>query len=155
MKQITSNKLLWCLITIEDPNFLPGKSIQEVVKLFLDKIEFKFATFDYIDGALTGELEEKESTILTVTDLMEKLLHVEQFVWGNFFLFKESPETWVAQKYIDYPLVIAQTDTTIRAVDGQYIYIYTPYQELVDLLKTNYVIESITEGPLNTLQYPE
>jgi hypothetical protein len=148
-------KLDWFLVTIDDPNFLPGLSIQKIIKLFITIIKFEFVTFNYLDGASLGCLEQKENIILSMDELMKELLPVEQIVWGNFFLFKEFPETWTDQKKLDYPIVIAKTDTTIRAVDGQYIYVYTTYQELVDLLKANYIIESITQGSLSALPYPE
>ncbi|CDR34678.1 hypothetical protein [Criblamydia sequanensis] len=54
-----------------------------------------------------------------------------------------------------YPYVISQSNTTLRAVDNQYFYVYTPYNQLVDALKANYTIEEIRKGTLDQLDYPE
>ena len=40
-------------------------------------------------------------------------------------------------------------------MDDQYIYVYTPYQEIVSLIKENYKIESINTDFLEHLEYPE
>lgn len=58
-------------------------------------------------------------------------------------------------KKAPYPFVISQSDTTVRAVDDTYIYIYTPFEEIVKLLKDNFQIESEKDGLLEDLDYPE
>jgi hypothetical protein len=150
-----SEKSNWNLIIIKDPNFLPGKSLYDVIKHCLNVVEFKFVVLDYIYGALTAALAEQEDQILFLGDVLEKLSDVVQFDWGDFFLFKEYPKDWSNPKGELYPFVVVQSDTTVRAVDDQYIYIYTPYQEVVDMIRSNYIVEEIKSGALDQLDYPD
>ena len=150
--KIDSNN--WTLITIDDPAFLPGESIFDIIQLIIKEIEFKFVIPDEIYGAGVGPLFKKENSILVIEEFLNLLSGVKQFDWGDLFLFKEYPKNWDNPGDGDYPYLIAQTETTVRAVDDQYIYIYTPYKEIVDVIKANYEIESIKNGPLESLDYP-
>lgn len=51
--------------------------------------------------------------------------------------------------------MIAQTDTTVRVIDNNYLYVYTPYLEVADLIRKNYVIESYQCASLEKYVYPE
>lgn len=74
---------------------------------------------------------------------------------GRFFLFQKFPKHWEnIDEIINYPDLIVQAGTTIRAVDDQYIYIYTKYIEVVNLIKDKYIVESIKTGSLSELDYP-
>lgn len=146
----------WYLITIDDdPNFLPGKSVFDLIQLFLKQIPFKYVILNDIVGAAEQAeyLREKEGEVLEIKELLENICEVIQFEWGDFFLFKESPDDWTDENMF-YPNLIKQTDTTIRTVDGEYLYIYTPYEEILKIIKENYTIESVKQGPLETLDYP-
>ena len=48
--------LKWTLVTIEDPEFLPGKSIVGIIKLIVEVITIKFVILDYINGAADNGL---------------------------------------------------------------------------------------------------
>lgn len=157
-----NEKCYWYLVTIDDPDFLLGKSIYNIIKLILTKIEFHYVILEYIDGSpksdhlgLITELQKKMGKVTDLNEIVESLSGVKQFDWGDFFLFREFPSQWDDPKGALYPHVIAQADTTVRAVDNQYIYIYTPYEEIVELIKSNYEIESLKVGSLNDLDYPE
>ena len=124
----------WYLITIEDPAFLPGISISNIIQLFLKNIEFKFVILNDLNGAGISSLLEIENEIIKIEDLLKIINQVIQFDWGDFFLFKEYPQNWKNLRKIPYyPNLVIQTDTTIRAVDDQYIYVYTPYDVIVNL----------------------
>lgn len=145
----------WHLLIIDDQNFLPGKSIYDVLQLLANVIKFNFVILNDINGANISSLIEKENTVTSLEEILNAICEVKQFDWGDFFLFKDYPINWQTFGNInDYPKLIAQTDTTVRAVDDQYIYVYTPYQEIVEVLKENYVIESIKKDLLNNLDYP-
>ncbi|WP_068471241.1 hypothetical protein [Candidatus Protochlamydia phocaeensis] len=124
-------------------------------------MSFKFIILDYIEGSgkkdgVISSLKKKQGMAIKLDQFLQELNDVKQFDWGDFFLFKEFPESWEDPKGALYPYVVAQTNTTIRAVDNQYIYVYTPYRELVDLIKNTYpTIESIKEDALNNLDFPE
>jgi len=152
---ICKKNSIWTLITITDPNGLPGKSIFDVILILRRFIEFKFVIIDDIIGATASILLDKENTIMKTEDLLKIICDVTQFDWGDFFLFKKYPKNWINSKKIKYHDVISQTDTTIRAIDDGYIYIYTPFQEIVDVIKNNYEIESIKTGSLENLDYPD
>jgi hypothetical protein len=145
----------WNLIVIDDPTFLSGETFFNLIHLILEVVNFKFTILDYIDGSKVSPLIEKENDIIKVEDLLEILPSVQQFDWGDFFFFENYPTNWDNSKKELYPYVICQTSTTLRAVDSQYIYIYTPSLQIMNLIKENYNIESVKIGLLNELDYPE
>jgi hypothetical protein len=149
----------WTLITLEDSEFLPGKNIVNIIQLISHVLNFNFIILDYIYGAANNglilSLQEKRNTILKLEDVLKDISRVTQFDWGDFFLFKEYPKHWNNPKGEQYPYVLSQTDTTIRAIDDQYIYVYTPFEEVINLVKKNYQIESIKTDFLENLDYPE
>lgn len=155
LNDLNVNNSNWTLIIIKDPLFLPGKSISNIIQLIQNIVRFKFVILDYIYGAYTSSLVKKEKTIIQVDDLINILPEVEQFDWGDFFLFKEYPKNWNDPKGALYPYVISQTDTTVRAVDDTYIYIYTPYKEIADIVIKSYEIESIKTDILENLEFPD
>ncbi|WP_068471237.1 hypothetical protein [Candidatus Protochlamydia phocaeensis] len=155
MKSTVEN-IPWYLIIIQDLNGLPGKSIFDLIQLLLKAVKFEFVVLDNIYGAIIKPLVDKENVIIKLEDALIDIDKVFQFDWGDFFLFKEYPQSWNDPKGALYPHVIAQTDMTVRAVDDQYIYVYTPYRDLVDLIKNAYpTIESIKEDLLDNLEFPE
>jgi hypothetical protein len=149
----------WNLITIDDPAFLSGKSICEIMQLLLQTTKFKFVILNDIEGSgkdwLISTLQKTKNAIVSMEDFLKILYDIKQFDWGDFFLFKEYPQNWKnTNEEIYYPNLINQTDTTIRAVDNQYIYIYTPDKEIFNVIKENYRIESIKTDFLENLDYP-
>ncbi len=158
INDINSNPV-WTLITIVDPEGLPGKNIFKAINVLLKVIKFKFVILDYISGGgksgIIYSLQKKQNQIINIHDFLDMLKNVDQFDWGDFFLFEEYPKNWDNPKGELYPYVIAQTDTTVRAVDDGYIYIYTPYKSLVNIIKENYEIESVKVDELENLDYPE
>lgn len=158
MEHDLENKNHWILITIDDPKFVIGKSILDIIELFLTKIKFQFVVINDIVGSgkdwLITSLQKKENTVMSLNELLKSLLDVNQFDWGDFFLFKEYPKDWEEFEDKPYPVKINRSDTTVRAIDNQYIYVHTPYQQIVDLIKQNYIIESLSEEPLENLLYP-
>src|ERR1700722_16390709 len=133
----TSN---WYLVTIDDaPKFLPGKSFIDILQLLSSICKFNFIITDCIDGSgkdwIISNLQDKNNTVFKFDEILQLLCDIKQLDWGDFFLFKEYPQNWTNSKEELYPFVVSQSDTTIRAVDNQYIYIYTPYPEIVEILK--------------------
>jgi len=100
-------------------------------------------------------LRNAQNKSIDLDELLSYIGDIRQFNWGDFFLFESYPSSWINDKNEYYPYIISQADTTIRAIDSQYIYIYTPYQGVVDLINANYLIESIKQGSLESLDYPE
>jgi hypothetical protein len=148
----------WFLIIIKDDLPLPGKSFFDVISLLITCINFKFVIINDINGAaengLIYFLQKKEGKILSVQTILNILNDIIQFDWGDFFLFSEKPLNWENPQDYYYPTLIKQTDTTVRAVDDTYIYIYTPFQVIVDIIKSNYKIESVKEDALEKLDFP-
>jgi hypothetical protein len=156
LRKLDNNK--WTLITIDDPAFLPGKSIYDMIRLLLKIIDFKYIILYDIEGAseygLIPELQKLENEVIQLREFLKTLCKIKQFDWGNFYLFKEYPKNWSSIKSLKYLYHIGHSDTTIRAVDDQYIYIYTPYEEIIKIIKENYTIESIKTDLLENLDYP-
>jgi hypothetical protein len=149
----------WHLVTIDDPAFLRGKSIFDMLKFLSQHGKFKYVILNDIVGTsqngLMAILQEKENSVLKLNDFLNVVCDVRQFEWGDFFLFKEYPQDWVDATTGDYyPPIIEKTDTTVRAIDNQYIYIYTPHQSIADVVLDKYEIESIKTSPLNALDFP-
>ena len=149
----------WTLITIDDPTFLSSESLIHIFTLLKKKIEFKFVIINDINGTgkdwVISSLQKKENnTVFEIKEFLNILEDIKQLEWGDFFLFQEFPNWEKSEEITYYPRLIAQTDTTIRAVDNQYIYVYTPCQEIVKIVKENYEIESLKIGLLENLDYP-
>jgi len=51
--------------------------------------------------------------------------------------------------------MIGNADTTIRAIDDTYIYIYTPDDEIVEMLKSKFSYEFVQRDYLQELDYPD
>ena len=152
MKDENSIELLqkWYLVTIDDPELLTGKSLYNLTKIVLEVINFKFVTLDYIDGSgikrgLIYSLQQQKDRVYTIEEFLQILLDANQFDFGDFFFFKEFPSKWDnSSEDLRYPDLISQTDTTIRAIDNQYMYIYTPHKTIISAIEKKYIIESIT-----------
>jgi hypothetical protein len=151
----STDERTWYQLIIDDPASLPGTSFSKLIRLILNKIHLRFLVLDYLHGAGIANLIDQEHSIIELNVVLNELDNVVQFDWADFFLFKNFPTHWDNLHKQPYPYVIKQTDTTIRAVDDQYIYIYTPCNEIVDQIKSNYEIESIRKAQLNELDYPE
>lgn len=149
----------WYHITIDDPALAPGQSVYALLKLILSIAEFKFVILNDIEGAglpgLVYSLRENENTVLHLNqDFLRTLCDVNSFEWGDFFLFFRAPLEWDIEQYTGYPNIIGHTDTTIRVIDNQYLYIYTPIKEIADLIVSSYDIESYQFDDLTRYVYP-
>ena len=148
----------WFLLSIEDPEFLSGMSVLKTIMLTKQMINFEFVVLNDIEGSgrdwIIFNLRKKMNHVLKLEKFLKSLPHVIQFDWGDFFLFKDYPNHWNNSTDLGYPSLIAQTDTTIRAIDDTYIYIYTPHEKIVEILKENYKIEKELKGLLKDLEHP-
>ncbi|MGK5595739.1 MAG: hypothetical protein ACSNEK_10345 [Parachlamydiaceae bacterium] len=152
---------LWHLVILKPQGGSTGGAVLKIMQEVTEVVKFKFVIMDYILGAtkdaLITRMREQQHTPLHLNDLLKILDQVILFDWGDFFLFEETPSQWWGEEDILYPPLVAETDTTIRAVDDTYIYVYTPYQQIVDKLVkyANEDIESITTDKLEDLSFPE
>ena len=148
----------WYLVTVDDPHFLPGQSIYKLIELLLSKVLYKFVILFDIEGAgndgLIYSFQQQENAVIGLNEFLKKLSHIIQFDWGDFYLFEEYPSHWLNTNREYYYNRMGLTYTTIRAVDGQYIYVYTRKQEIVELITSNYITESVKTNFLNRLEYP-
>ncbi len=146
---------LWHLIIIDDPEGLPGKTIFNVLQLLHEIIHYKFVVLHDINGAYVAPLVRQEGKIIKIQSIFNNIQNVKQFDWGDFFLFKEYPKHWEKiEGCIYYPNFIIKSDTTIRAVDDTYVYIYTPYAEIIKIMGNNFKIDAIKNDYLDNLDYP-
>jgi hypothetical protein len=144
---------IWSLAIIKDLDGLPGKNICKIFQT-MQKIEpFKYVILNDINGAGITNLTEIENKLTVLEDIITDIEKVVQFDWGDFFLFKEVPQLWKSEEK-SYDKLIPKTGTTVRAVDDTYIYVYTPYCDIVEALKQSYDIEEIKSGSLDLLDYP-
>lgn len=145
----------WLLITIYDPRALPGKTIYEIIVLLLKLLDIKFVFLSDLEGVGVSNLIIKETTpLVEISVFLERIQLVDQFDWGDFFLLSSFPENLEVFEGTSYEDAISLTETTVRAVDDSYIYIYTPYYEVVELIEEKFQIEKIKKGTLDTLEYP-
>src|SRR5689334_22944481 len=104
----------WHLISIKDPLLLEGQSIFDVIKIMLTCMEFKFIILDAIEavGQLSWfSMSANENKIFEINEILDTICKVGQFIWGDFFLFKNYPIAWKNIKGDPYPYAIEQTDT--------------------------------------------
>jgi len=125
-----STDFYWYLITIADcERALNGESIHEMLTLICDIEKIKFVILNDVEGAgefgLINSWQDKIDEILDIGKIKTEPKKLIQLDWCDFFLFKEFPNDWTNPKDWHYPTLIAQSDTTLRAVDDQYMYIYT------------------------------
>lgn len=147
----------WKQISIEDPLGLPGASICNVIKIIATLLDIKYVLLSDLSGPGTIIFENKlgsNTQVIEINDFLKKVVDVVQFDWGNFFLFKIYPEKWKTYVISKYEDAIIQTDTTVRAIDDTYIYIYTPYDEVVSLIEKKYSIETLKAGQPKDLDFP-
>jgi hypothetical protein len=150
----------WTLIVIDDPLFLPGRSVVRLLEVITQVMSFHYVVLNDIVGrAPNGIMLEYENledeTLEFDAKFTDKLSQVIQFEWGDFFLFENPPaEEWSVLLSAHYPTIIKDTDTTIRTIDNQYLYVYTPYEEIVKAVRNEYAIESIKTDSLANLEYP-
>jgi len=145
----------WHMIVIYDLLSLPGQSVYNVINILLKLLNIQFVALSDLEGAGTAILaRETQTSLIPINEFLKQVIFVEQFDWGDFFLFSAVPNSWQELEKKSYPELIALTETTLRAVDDTYIYMYTPYDEVVQLIKENYTIEEIKKGKLEDLDYP-
>jgi len=143
------------MIVIYDLLSLPGQSVYNVINILLKLLNIQFVALSDLEGAGTAILaRETQTSLIPINEFLKQVIFVEQFDWGDFFLFSAVPNSWQELEKKSYPELIALTETTLRAVDDTYIYMYTPYDEVVQLIKENYTIEEIKKGKLEDLDYP-
>ena len=146
------NIQMWYLVVIKDLQALPGKNLLKVLDIIQTKISFKFVFLDDIQGAGILNLSEKENKFLLYTDIIADIKKVTQFDWGDFFLFNTVPKDWDRSK--DYSDLVILTDTTVRAIDDTYIYVYSPYEEVSNALTKSFEVESVCLDTVENLAFP-
>lgn len=156
---MTEKHKKWSLTIINDPGFLSSETVVAILKSLSDNLDLKFLIMDFISGSgdnyIIPELQGISKKKLVLDEAIPMLLSVNHFEWGDFFLFKNNPMIWEESENSKYPDLIAQTDITVRAVDGQYIYIYSPNDGFIEDLKDKYHIELFEKGFLDDFEYPE
>lgn len=144
----------WFLIVVIESLDLPGASLFRLIMDLLAIRRFNFVVVDDIIGAGVQELVEMEKIIFGLSQLLMILPSVVQFDWGDFYIFENQPKDFILNTELKYPEIISQTDTTIRAVDDQFFYVYTPFEDVVDLIKLKYDVDFIHHDTLDNLEYP-
>jgi hypothetical protein len=160
-----SNKLEikneWYLISIKNPDLVNGMNVINVIRLIKQVQQIRFVVLDDIIGVafkgnngLILSLQNEEHKVLTF-DVLNALVDVDHFEWGSFFLFEAFPANWKSSEEVMFPELIQQTSGTVRAVDGNYLEIYTPSEAVFDIIKAHYQMYSARKDVLENLDYPE
>lgn len=144
---------MWYLAIIRDSHDLAGESVFKILSIIQQVIRFKYIILNDINGAGVAELVEKENVPYLVADIIMDIKKVIQFDWADFFLFKNFPQQWDDEKK-SYPNLVSWTDTTIRAIDDTYIYVYTQHKEILNTLNQFYTIESVSFDFIENLEFP-
>jgi hypothetical protein len=147
------------LLIFDDPAFLAGTSLKNIFEALLKVEDFKYLIMNEIGGFgkepnVMSKFLEKMGEPILLDSIIDDLNLVQQFEWGDFFLFKNYPENWIDPDDYNYVNLIKQTDTTVRAVDNQYIYIYTPNDKVVEAISNQFTLESIKQDVLENLEFP-
>lgn len=156
MNELKQNK--WNLVVIPTSDALSGKGMHDLINVIMEVTNFKYVVLDDMEGMakenLMRILRNQQYTPMRLKDLLLMLQDVECFEWGGFYLFEEYPESFDVADHIFDPYLVKQSDSTIRAMDGNYAYIYTPYDSVVEIIKKNYIIEDVITDFLENLDYP-
>ena len=149
----------WNLIVIPLSDAVSGKGMYDLINTMLEVKKFKYMVLDDIEGVATDKyliriLRNQQYTPWRLKDLMPAIKDVDAFEWGSFFLFEDYPDKWDHSDHFFEPYLVGQTDSTIRAMDGNYAYIYTPYDSMVEIIKKNYETEEVKIDFLENLDYP-
>jgi hypothetical protein len=146
----------WYLITLVDPGGSSGSIFIKIIQLMKEIVDYKYVAIWDIYGGGTGMHQlikwEQDEEVIEINELFPVLKEVVQVETADFYLFEEYPHSWlnIERNYIPNMLL---SDTTVTSLDNTYIYIYTPDTRIVECVKKNYKIESLTKGPLDTLEY--
>jgi hypothetical protein len=150
---------LWHHFTITDSSFGAGATVRSMLMHLQSVVPLRYIVLDDIIGhgvpGLILSFQEMEGETLSLGEEFFGSLTNAGFEWANFCLFKEAPKGFNCGRGISYPNLIKQTDTTVRVIDNNYLYVYTPYLEVADLIRKNYVIESYQYASLDKYVYPE
>lgn len=159
--QTTQQKImLWYEVVIDDaPRCLPGKSIHDLIELIMTPGELTYVVTDDIEGGMTAYFQEIMHEPMKISEILPHFATVVQFDWGDFFLSKNYPFFWEETPFelirkLGYPELISKADLTIRAVDDQYMYLYTRDESLVRTVADAYVTESIKYASLENYVHP-
>lgn len=147
----------WYEVVIPDDSALSGKSMSALLELVRNMLGIRFVVVDGISGANIVELQDNYAGMLCdIRGVIDSLKNVVQLDWCDFFLF-ESDGVLPGQDQA-YDEIIEKTTATVRAVDDEYIYVYTKSENLVGDLCARYSGKEGFEknvGLLEEFQYPE
>ncbi len=153
MKCERLEKTNWHLISLIPKDGLNGNSFINVLKILEKNFEYKYITLWEFMACVSknGFINEIHQIHQKITDVVVfsfeeiyKILdEVEHFEWVDFFLYKDFPRDWHLPDDWYYQPLMKKSDCFVRGVDDQYIYIYTPLEEVVKLIKASYPIEEL------------
>ncbi|MGK5595738.1 MAG: hypothetical protein ACSNEK_10340 [Parachlamydiaceae bacterium] len=154
-------KTQWHLITMYPQGGSTGDNLLKIITLIKQSMAFKFVILGDINGApkkqgetIVFQLHKRENEVLPLEKVLQVLPEVGRFDWGDFYLFEKEPLEWIRDHQLTYPEIISQSDTTVRAIDDTYIYVYTPHESIVQVLQACQGLESITTDKLENLSFP-
>ena len=144
------------MVSLDDPEAIPGISIKKVIESFLNSLSTRYVFLIDVEGAGSyNMLQDEEFPLLPISKLLDYLPQVSQFNWVDFYFLKTFITEYEDFLKLDHYEKIAASETTVRAIDQSYIYVYTPYKEVAERVKTcGFKIDSIKEGELTSLDYP-
>ncbi|MGK5595737.1 MAG: hypothetical protein ACSNEK_10335 [Parachlamydiaceae bacterium] len=157
--------LKWHLIALKVTKVLSSELFSHVLNLLMKMEHYQYVILKDIDGApkrgrgpAIFYLQQLEDEIMPIKKIIKTLSNIQHLEWGDFFLFENSPPNWPGVKIGSYPPLIKETNTTIRAIDQTYLYIYTPSLDVIKIIQKDnspdYIIESIETDALENLSYP-
>lgn len=148
----------WNQVVIPTSDVLTGKGMLDLINITLQAKKFKYIIIVQMEAQgevyLMRILRNLQYTPIRIKDFASTLQDIECFEWGSFYLFEDYPDKWDDPDHSFYPYVVEQTDSTIRAVDGSYAILYTPYDSVVEIIKKNYAVSEIKTDHLENLEYP-
>lgn len=146
------------LLVIDDKNFLSGESVLAFFKILLKSKPYKYVILNDVtaigENCIYGLFRNYDDTIFRIKDLLNIMEDVKHFEWGDFYFFDKFPSEWDHTIECDYPYLIKQSETVVRLIDDQYIYLYTTEDSVIEVIKNEYSIESLKTDFLDKLDFP-
>ena len=151
-------KQKWNQVVISNPVPMSGMGIHNLINLMQEVEPFKYVILEDMEGIAEEHflpiLQEQHYTRMRLKDLIPMLLDVKYLKLGTFYLFKEYPENWDDTDHTFDAYLVGPSNSTIRIVDKNNTYVYTPHESVVEIIKKNYIIEEIKTDFLEGLDYP-
>lgn len=153
----------WYQVIINDYSLnFSSNGIWEILQGISSKICAKFGVIEHLEaGPKKGKinsfvsLEDSQWEPMEMGELLRLVESIGHIDWGDFYLFQIKPKVWEWDYNEKMSKLVAESNTTIRVINGTLFYVHTPSKEIVEMIKESYATaEQIKFTELENHVYP-